>query len=178
MRQDLIKGITRLSFGNLFLAGICEVGTEVKERLEINTVQAQHKLQEAFNKARNTYLAISSKANSVHRTKPNFKTWNCDDLKPVLASLKRKDDRLMPKLKADLAATYKMWFTRSPLSLQEYCDINNTVIPEGNETDTGIMSVSEDFEEEGENKNENSAEEVEAQLADALLEFSSLNQSK
>ena len=64
-----------------------------------------------------------------------------------------------------------------PLSLQENCEMNNTAIPEGNETDTDIMSVSEDCKEEDENENENSTE-VEAQLADVLLEFSSHTQSK
>ena len=172
MQQDLVKGILRLSTGNLFLAGICKVGTEVEERMHNYTVRAQYNAQETFNKVKKSYLSTISKANSFCCAKPKFKTWNCDDLKAILASLKRKDDGSMPKLKADLAATYKMWSTRLPFTLQEYCEMNNTTILEGAETDSGIMSLSENEEEE---ENEN-AEGVETQLADTLLDFSQNNQ--
>ena len=41
MRQELVDGAKRLSAGNLFLAGVCEVGKEVQERMRNNAEKAQ-----------------------------------------------------------------------------------------------------------------------------------------
>ena len=65
MRQELVDGAKRLSAGNLFLAGVCEVGKEVQERMRNNAEKAQRAAQEAYEKARATYLKIFSTANSI-----------------------------------------------------------------------------------------------------------------
>ena len=65
MRQDIINGITKLSSGNLFLAGICEVGEEVAERMKRNTEKILQEESEQYEKARATYLELFSRANTI-----------------------------------------------------------------------------------------------------------------
>ena len=58
MRNDIIKGITKLSSGNLFLSGVCSVGVEVQQRIKNNTEKVIQEEKSQFNKARATYLGL------------------------------------------------------------------------------------------------------------------------
>ena len=50
-RQDLVSGIKKLSTGNLFLVDICDVGTEVAERIKNNTEKAIQMEKDAYKKS-------------------------------------------------------------------------------------------------------------------------------
>ena len=60
MRQELVQGIIKLSAGNLFLAGLCEVGTEVQERMKITAEKASQQEQQQYKKARASEKVIYS----------------------------------------------------------------------------------------------------------------------
>ena len=170
MRQELINGIKKLSSGNLFLAGVCEVGQEVQQRLQNNTQKAHRAEQEVYERASRTYLKLFLAAFSIRQNKPDWKTWKNSDLTVVLNTLKRKSDGSLPKKKADLVATYKVWSSgRSPFSFCEYCKMNNVVIPEGQSDDL------DNFFDESDSDNEN--ENVENQVAVSLLELAGSSQS-
>ena len=72
MRQELVNGAKKLSSGNLFLAGICSVGQEVGNCMINNTARIQQEEQIAYEKARDSYLVLFSKANTARQNKPDW----------------------------------------------------------------------------------------------------------
>ena len=170
MRQELVQGIIKLSAGNLFLAGLCEVGTEVQERMKITAEKASQQEQQQYEKARGTYIGLFRKANSIREEKPNWKQWSNKELTAVLNTMKRKTDNSLPKKKADLVTLYEEWnLTRSPFSFREYCEMNNKVIPEGQASELDIF-----FDE---SDNDSEVENVENEVANSLLELARPSQS-
>ena len=171
MKEELVSGITRLSTGNLFLADICNVGEEVAERLKNNTAKIQQQEQAAYEKARDTYLVLFSKSNNVLRSKPDWTSWNGKELLAVLNTMKRKSDGPLPKKKAELSSLYEEWNgSRTPFTFLEYCTMNNKKIPEGRPSELDLYSFEDDSDSDDEN--------VENEVAAALLEFSAQSQSK
>ena len=135
MRNDLIKGITKLSSGNLFLSVVCSVGVEVQQRIKNNTENVIQEEKSQFNKARATYLGLFLEANAICQNKPDWRTWNGKELTAVLNTMKRKTDSSLPKKKAELAALFKEWnINCSPFTFREYCSMNNKAIPTGKST--------------------------------------------
>ena len=170
MRQELVQGIIKLSAGNLFLAGLCEVGTEVQDRMKNVAEKATQQEQQQYEKARSTYIDLFCKANSIRSEKSNWKQWSNKELTAVLNTMKRKTDRPLPKKKADLVALYEEWnLIRSPFSFREYCEMHNKVIPEGQASELDLF-----FEE---SDNDSEFENVETQVANSLLELTRPSQS-
>ena len=99
MRNDIIKGITKLSSGDLFLSDVCGVGVEVQQRIKNNTEKVIQEERTDFNKARATCLVLFSKANAIRQNKPNWITWTGKELTAVLNTMKRKADSSLPKKK-------------------------------------------------------------------------------
>ena len=135
MRNDIIKGITKLSSGNLFLSGVCSVGVEVQQRIKNNTEKVIQEERTNFNKLRVTHLVLFTKANDICQNKPNWIIWTGKELTAVLNTMKRKADSFLPKKKAELAALFEEWnIDHSPITFREYCSMNNKAIPTGKST--------------------------------------------
>ena len=84
--------------------------------------------------------------------------------------MKRETDSSLPKKKAELAALFKEWnINCSPFTFREYCSMNNKAIPAGESANLDLFEESD---------SDSDIENVENQVAVALLEFSEQGQSK
>lgn len=141
MKKDIINGIKKLLTGNLFLAGICEAGApEVQERIKLQTQKKKEEIQNNFKQKKEAYLEMFGKANSICDTKPDYTKWTIKNLQLVLpifccTYISTKKNENITSKKANLAATYEVWRTRSPIPFREYLEIKNTILPEGESDD-------------------------------------------
>ena len=113
--KDRIKEGKKVTDGKLFLAGSCRLGKTVFDVVRESKEKHQQALKEKQNKAYDTYQKKVEKAEALKaQGKPNQSLTN-DELKILLAPLKRRGDGAMPTKKEMLLQKLMEWGNRGML---------------------------------------------------------------
>ena len=111
--QQLIEEISRVSAGNVFLAGTCRLGQDVMAKVQANYEHAQEKERSSLIAAKASDLATKKRGMDVLALNLLPTKWNVAQLKSVVNMLKVPGDTAIPTKKADLYARYLQWKTRT-----------------------------------------------------------------
>ena len=105
--------------GKLFNSGVCRIGKTVFDLVSQNATNNKQAAEEKDNAARVALLAKVQKANEIKALgKPNASLSN-EQIKLLLAPLKRKGDTPIPTRKADMLLRLTEWEARGPIVVEE-----------------------------------------------------------
>ena len=108
-----------VSAGKLFNSGVCRIGKTVFDLVSQNATNNKKAAEEKGNAARTVLLAKVKKADEIKALGKPYASLNNEQIKLLLAPLKRKGDLAIPTRKADMLLRLTEWEARGPIVVEE-----------------------------------------------------------
>ena len=108
-----------VSAGKCVNAGVYRIGKTVFDLVNINTTKIKQVAREKGDAARVALLAKVEKAKQIRALGKPISALTIDQLKTLLAPLKRQGDPGLPTKKADIVRRLVEWEARGPLLVEE-----------------------------------------------------------